>query len=256
MSHKEYRTRDEWLNSPRENDRIELYYGIYLDSDNKVKTFVSGDEGDIPKDALITKRDIVTLADATISSSLMLNELEKFSSKIDSIKHSRRIRTYFYGVFRSSKGKVSTFICKTEAKIPTTAVLVKSGSMVGEIANQLADKLLKESRFPKEIKIKTGSFSVGDVVIYADLEGQHTAIVLQKGRQYSSLLFVTSNPYWNKRARKVTGDENILLGYPLRGRASYFAPVVRLNKYIVETGKSYPLYRVEDFIVEFKVNGC
>ncbi len=264
-----YKTSEEWLNSPREKDRIEVHYGIYIDTDNKVKTFVSSEEKDIPKDILIVENDIITSMDAYVRACLMLNSLTDLSSQIESIKYKRRIRTYFYGVFKSSKGKVSTFICKSQNKIPANALVIKSGSMIGELASELADELLKGLQYkPQEKLIQTKqkkpkpqkltqktNYNVGDIIIYADLEGQHTAIILQSDEQYSTLLFVTSNPYWNKKARRVTEEENMLLGYPIRCGTSFFAPVVRINKYIVETGKSYPLYRIKDFIEEFKING-
>lgn len=64
---------------------------------------------------------------------------------------------------------------------------------------------------------------------------------------------MTSNPYWNLRARKLTKEEEILLGYPSRGNLSYFAPVIRPNEFAVITGKSYPLHRIQDLIIEFGI---
>ncbi len=244
-----YKSREEWLNSPWEDDEIELYYGIYLDSDNKVKTFVCKNKQHIPKDALIAEYDITTIAEANCRASIIGQDLSKFTSKIEKIKHSRRIRTYYYGVVKTPNGKISTFICKAQSKVPANAMTVKCGNMLAEMAGDLAEELREA------FLCNATGFCMGDVVIYADREGQHTAIVLRKGDRRSSLLFVTSNPLWNERAREVTENENILLGYPLRGRVSYFAPVVRENRYVVETGKSFPLHRVRDLIVEFKVNG-
>ena len=158
----------------------------------------------------------------------------------------RQPKLYYYGLWLANSGKECIFVCTTKEKIPSTATQKLEGVMLSERAYVLANEL-KLGPAPRH------KFRVGDIVIYADRHGQHTALVLHKGNEYSTFLFVTSNPDWNENARAVTKKEESLLGYPDKGTISYFAPVVRYNEYAVETGKSYPTHRVKDLVVEFEV---
>lgn len=159
-------------------------------------------------------------------------------------------KLYYYGIWltkpRRGIGKQSVFVCTKKTSIPNSAILVNQGVMLDTKAYKLANELIEEER--RKLKLLKG-----DIVIYADKYGQHTAIVLKKGDTESTFLFVTSNPNWGRMARKITRDEESLLGYPNRGRTSYFVPVVRVNVYAVETGKSYSSYRIEELIEEFGV---
>ena len=162
------------------------------------------------------------------------------------------IRLYYYGVWLTTTGKVRPFVCKRYDKIPGSATYVDQGIMTCERAKELANNIKSLSNSePSKYK-----FLSGDVVIYADKQGQHTAIVLDKGINNSTMLFITSNPNWGifpQDNREITKEEEVLLGYPDKGRTSYFVPVIRPNKFVVETGKVYPKYRIKELITEFEV---
>lgn len=91
----------------------------------------------------------------------------------------------------------------------------------------------------------------GDVIDYID-NGVHAALVLFRGTRKSFLLFATTNPAWNPRARLLTIEEYVLLGYPQR-KPTYFAPVIRVNDFMRLTNKSFPIHRVELLQKEFSV---
>ena len=159
-------------------------------------------------------------------------------------------KLYYYGVWltepRRGIGKRSVFVCTKKTSIPNSAILVNQGTMLDEEAYKLANELKDKEQW-------TRKFLKGDIIIYADKYGQHTGIVLKKGETESTFLFVTSNPNWGRMARRITRDEEALLGYPNRGRTSFFVPVVRPNVFAIETGKSYSSYRIEELIEEFGV---
>lgn len=244
---KKYNSKEDWLNSPKIEDRVELYFGIYITSKNKIKSFVFQEKENIPQDYINIETDIITIEKANKLAEQMLENINTYYKKINEIKNRKRIKTYYYGVVKK-QSEFITFVCKTEAKIPLNANVVKCGQMVVELATKLAKELAEELKY-----LMLYDFDCGDIIVHADQEGQHTAIVLLKGIKYSALLFVTSNPYWNKKSRLVTEEENILLGYPLKDTISYFAPVIRNNKYIIKTEKKYPNYRINELIKEFKV---
>lgn len=98
-------------------------------------------------------------------------------------------------------------------------------------------------------------FHAGSIVRYMDGNGRdHVAIVLRPGREKSLMAFLTTNPDWNIRSRRLTKDESALMGYPYKkDTTTYLAPVIRHNNCIHTTERlSFPYHRVRDMIREFQ----
>ena len=154
------------------------------------------------------------------------------------------MRCYFYGIIEGPNG-LDTFVHRKRSKVPEGALEIQECQAENReealaIANELRLAFLRGTKFRQ-----------GEIVIYADNHGQHTAIVLHSMEHESYFAFVTSNPRWGRVAREITKDEQSLMGYPDKGRTSYFTPVIRDNDMVVTTGKLYPMHRVRELIEEF-----
>jgi hypothetical protein len=193
-------------------------------------------------------------------------------------KEKSSARVYCYGVYLSPVSKkLCHFVCKDEVKVHGEVVSFKKEVILGELAVKLAQEML-EVLAPNYACIcesvkggyilnqdcpygthaqdamyeqKAAGTKEGDIVIHADHHGQHTGILLEHGELSSGLLFVTSNPLWHSKSRQLTKDELSLLGYSIKRKPSYFAPVVRSTRYIMTTGREFPSYRVEQLKKEF-----
>lgn len=93
--------------------------------------------------------------------------------------------------------------------------------------------------------------SIGDVICCSDRDGHHFAILMQLGEDTSKVLFLTSNPDWNKRARRLTKEERNLLGFPDRGKETYLAPTIYPTRHLYRTDKVYPHHRFQELMEEF-----
>lgn len=154
------------------------------------------------------------------------------------------MRCYFYGVANSASG-INAFVHRKRSKVPDGALVIK------ECQAQNREEALKIADEFRTNYLRGTKFRPGEIVIYADSHGQHTAIVLHSMKYESYFVFVTSNPNWGRASREITKDEQALMGYPDKGRTSYFTPVIRDNDMAVSTGKLYPIHRVRDLIAEF-----
>lgn len=191
---------------------------------------------------------------------------------MDQQNEDKKEYNYFCGIARTKRGKVNTFA--TVLKNPDTIqedidvftyrleqqqnnTIIRScihkskKADFGQFMDQMLEdyKQQRERRRQEKQRIKAGS-----IVKYVDGNGEHDAIVLRPGRIQSLMVFATTNPNWNYRARKITSEEQILLGYPDRGRETYLAPVIRDNDAMYPTDKSFPLHRVTEMIEEFGFN--
>lgn len=91
--------------------------------------------------------------------------------------------------------------------------------------------------------------TAGQVATHCDGHGSHRALILRPGPM-TLALFVTSNPRWSRRARRLTDDEAALLGKPV-GIVDYFAPVIREASDFTPGATTFPKHRVEALLVEF-----
>lgn len=154
-------------------------------------------------------------------------------------------REYFYGVYMLNS-KYVKFITRDKSKVPPNAIVVKNVIERGAIVEKLAFDLITDFINPKMPKICAGS-----IVHHIDQCGQHTAVVLYRAN-YSKILMITTNPNWNTNCRLITDDEQIFLGYPNRGKQSYFAPVVRSIDDLSMPYGEFPRHRVLELRKEFK----
>ena len=163
-------------------------------------------------------------------------------------------KEYFYGVYITSNGCYAAFVCKKRKKVPSTSILTCRKITSGPDAVSRSEFLLREleERYLISDRIEDSclEFNNGDIVIHADGNGEHTAIILSKGETHSEILFITSNPKWHPETRKLTYEEQTLLGFSIK-KTSYFAKVIRCNNEMAATGRSYPQHRIFDLIKEF-----
>jgi hypothetical protein len=158
------------------------------------------------------------------------------------------MKRYYYRLLPATFG-LDVCVRRKKKTISTKQPFVSEGSFDADSEEEALDKAYElKTRF-----LAGASRKPGDIVDFTDKYGRHTAILLKSNGKRSEFMFVTSNPKWGRGGRKITDDERMLLGYPDRGKVSYFTPVVRNNYHAMFTGKTYPLYRVEQLIEEFKV---
>lgn len=170
---------------------------------------------------------------------------------------SNHLTRYYFGVTKTNNG-YSRFICKTLDLIPKNMVsvrfkLLKSCDVESESINfynnYLAEQTLEIVKINKtEIK---KNISVGDVTYFIDGQKLHTSIIMEYNEDMSKMLFITTNPYWNPWSRPISREEEVLLGYPSKGKISYLAPVIRPSKFIKQSGKSFPSHRIDSLKEEF-----
>lgn len=154
--------------------------------------------------------------------------------------------SFYYGIKKQESGDITSFARKKKVK---NAIIIAKGKFLSReealiIAESIRYKYIQEERF----KLKSG-----DIVMYADKYGQHTAIVINPGEYKTVFIFITSNPLWSNLSRKMSKDELALLGYPDRGKVSYFVPVSRYNEFAVSLGRSFPSHRVVKLKEEFEL---
>lgn len=173
------------------------------------------------------------------------------------------IKTYCYGVKKSSKGRLHAFVCleknfQKQRGVVIHEVLEQDAKQAEQLSFEMLRQIKQEKQ--KEIAIeetarlakpKKPSIHEGSIVIHADGHGQHTAIVLIKEELNSVLLFVTSNPYWGKVVREMTTDEQMLIGHSLKKKSSFFVRVNRSNEELLSTGSSFPKHRTTKLKKEF-----
>ena len=103
-------------------------------------------------------------------------------------------RTYFYGVVRAKNNDLFTFCCKQQKRIPSNAIIIRYGILTVENANALSQKMLKEINIDLfdeqmlECHRRAAQPNIGDIIIYADIDGQHTAVILQFEKDFSTLI--------------------------------------------------------------------
>jgi len=170
---------------------------------------------------------------------------------------SNHLTRYYFGV-RKNKNHYSKFICKSSELIPENMVAIRFKILkptdVEKEANEFYEKYIAENHIPEQVVKNTISEKIidaGEVVYFVDGQKIHTSIVIEYNKEYSRLLFITSNPYWNPWSRPISGDEETLLGYPSRGKTSYLAPVIRPSKFIKRSGCSFPSHRIDSLMMEF-----
>lgn len=93
----------------------------------------------------------------------------------------------------------------------------------------------------------------GLIAHFTDGQKGHTGVVLDVSDDGEAwALFLTSNPTWNRRSRRLTLDELSLCGFPLKeGMTTYFAPVVRPARDAHHSGLMFPEHRLTDLASEF-----
>lgn len=155
-------------------------------------------------------------------------------------------RQYFYGVYMLNS-KYVRFITRDKSKIPPEAIAVRNVIESGPVVEKLVADLLAKFVDPAQPKIVDGS-----IVHHIDNFGQHTAVVLYRGNYNSKLLMITTNPLWNPGCRLMTSEEQNFLGYPNRGKQSYFAPVIRNTNELSMPYGEFPRHRVKELRLEFK----
>ena len=172
------------------------------------------------------------------------------------IKKSKN-KKYYYGVKESSRGKLHAFVCleknfKNQGIVRTYHCTEGNAQKAIKHSHKMLDDLkIKEKENSVRIKQSNNVPNVGDIVIHADGQGQHTALILSKNKLDSVLLFVTSNPSWGRAVREMTPDEQILIGHSLKKKTSYFVRVNRANDDLIPTGSKFPNHRITELRKEF-----
>jgi hypothetical protein len=163
---------------------------------------------------------------------------------------------YRYGVQRTCRGKVSTYLCRvrdeSELQSNNNRYPEKDGGIVlgekvdtiqAEEAYSKAELMLSEINCPGKYKVLRG-----DVAHHSDCQGSHQAVVLGEIDDMVMAVFVTSSVGFGVRRASV--EELGCLGYR-NTRDTYLAPVIRPMKEFTSEGFKFPEYRVQELIDEF-----
>lgn len=248
-----------------------MVYGAYLSKNGKIITFSTNKSKKeitqhIAKYQNGTVLELKTLDvednDIKFGKVFLKYKEDTLKRKFETIQlKENEMHTIYYGKFISKSGKEIVFSSKKKEYIDGLERGEEGVTLIDlrsvNTSNKIFKKILEEYKCStiKDYKIQKPKiwFEPGEVGIFLDYYGEHTAIILEPGEIKSKMVFVTSSPYWNSKARKISKDEQSLLGYPDRSNVSYFAPVIRHNDFFERSPNNitYPTHRVNDLINEF-----
>ncbi len=187
--------------------------------------------------------------------------------RINAIDHKLEMPKYRYGVAKTIKGDVRTFVCRDLAPEPNPERYPENHKwlVLNEVieecsskeAHTKAQEMLEniESIYFKDHNEITkqdcpGAFAVkkGDVAHHSDQQGSHQAVILGEFDDMVQAVFFTSSPGFG--IRKATTEELGCIGFGY-SRETFLAPVVRPKNEFVAEGIQFPQYRVDELLKEF-----
>lgn len=165
---------------------------------------------------------------------------------------------YWYGAYRSPKGKTVGFMVKRQESIPTTALIVREGvgcvrvreamqtllGMVNAIG-EIETPNVEPPPLPRGRPMKAGALAT-----LSDSDGVHLGAIIDVLGNDVAMLVLTSRPGWNPQARRASADDVFALNVRNK-RPTFLAPVIRDRANVfLRDGELGPL-RLADFRAEF-----
>lgn len=199
-----------------------VYYGVCDGFSKKPFTFVVKMDTKIPPDAMVVWRTQTTSEAKTGAVELLVEyNLNKYR-----IMHSEINREEFIRSTRTNE-IIEDLLSAGEEEPVNYKKLVHASSMYSGI-------------------------DVGTVVCHTDGARTHVGVIVGfLNHNKIQIIFSTTNPDWSTSSRPMSKDEKILLGFPDRGKQTYFAPVIRFIDEIYSLLYQFPLHRVEQLRKEF-----
>lgn len=206
------------------------YYGVVLTKRGTFTHFIQRDPNTVPKNAIV----VVKTFNLSSNSESFLFFKEYVRQYTD--HYSDRLNPE-----EIEKQKQQEIITNAKVKAEQDAVLLAREEARAEANRKYLEAIERAN-----------TIAAGTMVVCADSEGHHNAIVLDGSKEELWLLFCTSSRHWNPMARKLTTDELSLLGFPKKSKSStYFAPVYRPRSIVSVTDVVFPAYRVDELRREF-----
>lgn len=159
-----------------------------------------------------------------------------------------------FGVFRSSRGKLATFVVKESRKIPEGALLAFREKITpaeaGKRAIQMLGDYLPTSHVTMDEYEKEHDLVDGRVATYHDREWKHQAIILTIMGKNALALFFTSKANWAKKTRRATNDEMAAANF-ISSRRTYVSLVLRPLDGFIPTFRMVPELLLSELKKEF-----
>jgi hypothetical protein len=159
-----------------------------------------------------------------------------------------------FGVFRSSRGKLATFVVKESRKIPEGVLLAYREKITpaeaGKRAAQMLDDYLPTSRTTLDEYEKEHDLVDGRVATYHDREWKHQAIILTIIGKNALALFFTSKANWAKKTRRASNDEMAAANF-ISSRRTYVSLVLRPLDGFIPTFRMVPELLLSELKEEF-----
>lgn len=135
------------------------------------------------------------------------------------------------------------FVSADAESIPHDALEVRVGP--GSIAAILARRLRVEHQLTHPSSLD----GAGKVFHHSDGGRVHSGICVGTLGPDLMLLFMTTSPNWNPLCRRMTREEQVMIGFPIR-RITYLAPVLRPDG-VTWSGSEIPDHRTSALRREF-----
>lgn len=151
---------------------------------------------------------------------------------------------YWYGVHRTSRGKMAGFIVKNPDLVPSDVMIIRQTFGIQGARRDL-DLMLAEVLNPAPPKMAPGA-----LITLSDGDGIHLGVLIDTRGEEFALVVLTSNPYWNPLARPATPDDLAALRKSAT-KITYLAPIVRPKANVFHRHGEISQHRVDAMRTEF-----
>ena len=164
-----------------------------------------------------------------------------------------------FGVFRSSRGKLATFVVRESKKVPKGVLSAFRENITTVEAEKRAAKIMDEyspialNRTSIEEYEKEHDLVDGRIATYHDRGCKHQAIIIKIIGTNALALFFTSKAGWSKKTRRATNDE-MAAAFFISSRRTYVSLVIRPLNGFIPTFRMVPELMLSELKEEFNEN--
>lgn len=161
-------------------------------------------------------------------------KIDEPSTELEAANSGSRLdRTeYWYGVYRTPRGKIASFLSKHRENVPMSALVVRHGvghAKVQAAVQEILSMSLAVESVPDEPRVRP--LVPGALATLSDPDGVHVGAIVDLLGDDVFMVILTSRPRWNPQARRASSDDVAALG-GFTSRTSYLAPVVRSRQHV------------------------
>jgi hypothetical protein len=164
-----------------------------------------------------------------------------------------------FGFFRSSRGKLVTFVVKDLKKLPDGIVSAIREEITTIEAGIRAIQMMNEHSLSSLGYIDSNEYEKeydlvdGRVAVHHDRGYEHQAIVIKIIGTNALALFFTSKAGWSKKTRRATNDE-MAAAFFISSRRTYVSLVIRPLNEFIPTFRMVPELMLSELKEEFNEN--